>query len=175
MQSTEQQRGAVERSSSENIEALTTQLAVIRRDLETARTTNARLTETNTALERERTATINQLRQENRAIASRLAQAQGLLDQIASAVRLGAPVPALTATPPPAARVPASPAPPPAAETTPAAAAPRYHTVVEGDSLSRISQQYYGTMSRWQEIFEANRDVLGGENNLRLGQRLRIP
>ena len=44
----------------------------------------------------------------------------------------------------------------------------------EGDSLTRISLRYYGTPNRWQEIYDANRDVLQGENALRLGQRLKI-
>lgn len=53
--------------------------------------------------------------------------------------------------------------------------APRFHIVMEGESLTRISTRYYGTASRWQEIYEANREVLKGENTLRPGQRLRIP
>ena len=62
-----------------------------------------------------------------------------------------------------------------AASAAPVTAAPRIHTVVEGDSLTRISVRYYGTASRWQDIYEANREVLRGENSLRPGQRLRIP
>jgi LysM repeat protein len=68
-------------------------------------------------------------------------------------------------------------APPPAATAAPAAspAAPRTHVVTHGDTLSRISQQYYGTATRWAEIFEANRDMLRAPENLRVGQTLRIP
>jgi nucleoid-associated protein YgaU len=51
----------------------------------------------------------------------------------------------------------------------------RTHVVQEGDSLTRISVRYYGTATRWQEIYDANREVLKGENALRPGQRLRIP
>jgi nucleoid-associated protein YgaU len=47
--------------------------------------------------------------------------------------------------------------------------------VAEGDSLTRISMRYYGTSNRWQDIYDANRDILKGENVLRPGQRLRIP
>ena len=54
-------------------------------------------------------------------------------------------------------------------------AEPRVHVVTEGDSLSRISLRYYGTASRWQDIFNANRDVLQGANSLRVGMQLRIP
>jgi chromosome segregation ATPase len=53
--------------------------------------------------------------------------------------------------------------------------APRYHTVTGGDTLSKISAQYYGTPGRWAEILVANRDVLGEDNNLVIGRQLRIP
>lgn len=53
--------------------------------------------------------------------------------------------------------------------------APRYHTVAGGDTLSKISAQYYGTPGRWAEILVANRDVLGEDNNLVIGRQLRIP
>src|SRR5690606_15339629 len=114
--------------------------------------------------ERERAATIAQLRNENSALAARLNQAQGTLDQIAAAARLGTPAAAIASGGTP----PTRPAPAPTAEV-------RYHTVVEGDSLSRISLRYYGTPNRWQEIFQANRDVLQGNNVLRIGMQLRIP
>jgi nucleoid-associated protein YgaU len=54
-------------------------------------------------------------------------------------------------------------------------AATRDYVVGEGDTLSRISLQFYGTALRWREIFEANRDQLETTNSLRPGQRLRIP
>jgi nucleoid-associated protein YgaU len=103
------------------------------------------------------------LQQENAALSARLRQAQGTLDQIASAARLMNPG-ATSAASTPTSR--------PAVDTS---QAPRYHTVVEGDSLSRISLRYYGTANRWQEIYEANRDVLSRENVLRPGQRLQLP
>ena len=58
--------------------------------------------------------------------------------------------------------------------TTPAPEG-RTHTVTTGDSLSRISQRYYGNAGRWQEIFAANRDVLDEKGTLRVGMTLRIP
>jgi chromosome segregation ATPase len=58
---------------------------------------------------------------------------------------------------------------------TPSAGGPRYHTVTNGDTLSKISSQYYGTPGRWAEILVANRDVLGEDNNLVIGRQLRIP
>jgi len=59
------------------------------------------------------------------------------------------------------------------AEAAPASA--RVYTVLEGDSLARISVRYYGTSNRWQEIYNANRDLLKGANALRPGQQLKIP
>jgi len=67
--------------------------------------------------------------------------------------------------------------PPAPSAIAPGAAQPaaRTHVVATGDSLSRISQRYYGSPNRWQEIFNANRDKLGNEGVLRIGTELRIP
>jgi len=105
-----------------------------------------------------------QLREENRSLAARLAQAQGTLDQIAAAARLGTPASQIASGGSPAPRTGSA-----------APAEPRFHVVTEGESLSRISLRYYGTASRWQEIFDANRDILQGANSLRVGMQLRIP
>lgn len=43
------------------------------------------------------------------------------------------------------------------------------------DTLSRIAGKVYGDPSAWRRIFEANRDVLNGPDELRLGMRLIIP
>ncbi len=51
----------------------------------------------------------------------------------------------------------------------------RVHVVASGDTLAKISNQYYGTPSRWGDILAANRDVLGESNNLVIGRTLRIP
>ena len=66
----------------------------------------------------------------------------------------------------------ASSVPPPAATTS---SGPRVHVVQLGDSLFKISQQYYGQASRWDEIAAANRDVLPNPNQLVVGTPLRIP
>jgi nucleoid-associated protein YgaU len=47
--------------------------------------------------------------------------------------------------------------------------------VQSGDTLTRISQRFYGTPSRYQDIYQANRDRMASENALRVGQELRIP
>ena len=60
--------------------------------------------------------------------------------------------------------------------TTPdPARVPRTHTVQSGDTLSTISSRYYGTPSRWIDIYQANRDRLRSENALKVGQAIRIP
>lgn len=51
----------------------------------------------------------------------------------------------------------------------------RFHTVVEGDTLSQIARRYYGDSKRWAEILEANRDQLADERSMRFGIKLRIP
>ena len=163
----EQQRVDANRGAQQNIDALSAQLGQLRRDLESARTAQSRIVEANTAQERERVATIAQLRTENAALAARLNQAQGTLDQIAAAARLGTPASTIAT----GGTVPLRPVTAPATQVPEA----RYHTVVEGDSLSRISMRYYGTSNRWQEIFNANRDVLQGSSTLRVGMQLRIP
>jgi len=51
----------------------------------------------------------------------------------------------------------------------------RTYTVQEGDSLSKISKQFYGNPNRYMKIFEANRDQLKNPNQIQPGQRLVIP
>ncbi len=53
--------------------------------------------------------------------------------------------------------------------------APRTYTVQSGDTLSAISKRFYGTPSRWIDIYQANRDRLSSESALRVGQEVRIP
>lgn len=55
----------------------------------------------------------------------------------------------------------------------PAPPAPVIHVVVEGDTLSNISDQYYGTSKKWKSIQEANGGVKPEE--LRVGMKLAIP
>jgi len=61
------------------------------------------------------------------------------------------------------------------AATPDPASVPRTHTVQSGDTLSTISARYYGTPSRWIDIYQANRDRLRSENALKVGQAIRIP
>jgi hypothetical protein len=51
----------------------------------------------------------------------------------------------------------------------------RIHTVATGETLSGISQIYYGTASGWQKIYVTNRKVLSSPDRIRPGMRLIIP
>ena len=51
----------------------------------------------------------------------------------------------------------------------------QWHEVVAGDTLSRISKQYYGDAGLYMKIFEANRNILKDPNLIKVGQKLRIP
>ena len=79
---------------------------------------------------------------------------QGLPDRSSSAVSAAGAVSA------------PAPAPAPAART---------YTIVEGDTLSKIARRFYGSASRWQAIYDANRGTLRNESSLPVGATLRIP
>ncbi len=49
------------------------------------------------------------------------------------------------------------------------------HTVVSGDSLSKIAKKHYGDASKWRRIFEANRDLIKDPDEIYPGQTLKIP
>lgn len=49
------------------------------------------------------------------------------------------------------------------------------HTVVGGETLSSISQFYYGDASFYSRIFNANKHILTNPNRLTLGLVLRVP
>ena len=63
---------------------------------------------------------------------------------------------------------------PPAPQATDAAKA-RTYVAKSGDTLSGVSLQMYGTVGRYLEIFQANRDVLHDPDDLPVGTTLRIP
>lgn len=50
-----------------------------------------------------------------------------------------------------------------------------YHTVVKGDTLSKIAQTVYGDMMKYPVIFEANKPMLSDPDKIYPGQVLRIP
>lgn len=49
------------------------------------------------------------------------------------------------------------------------------YTVEKGDTLSHIAKQFYGKSSKWNAIFEANRDQLDDPDKIQPGQILKIP
>jgi len=49
------------------------------------------------------------------------------------------------------------------------------HTVVKGESLSKIAKHYYDDMMKYKQIFEANRDQLNNADEIEVGQVLTIP
>ena len=51
----------------------------------------------------------------------------------------------------------------------------RTYTVQPGDSLSKISKQFYGDAQQYMKIFEANRDQVKDPNKIQAGQTLVIP
>jgi nucleoid-associated protein YgaU len=53
--------------------------------------------------------------------------------------------------------------------------ADRTYTVASGDSLSKISKQFYGDANQYMKIFEANRDVLSDPDKIAVGQVLKVP
>ena len=49
------------------------------------------------------------------------------------------------------------------------------YTVKSGDTLSKISQQFYGSSNEYMRIFYANRDKLSDPDKIQPGQQLVIP
>ena len=52
---------------------------------------------------------------------------------------------------------------------------PKTYRVAKGDNLSAIAAKVYGDAGRWQEIANANRDLLRGSTTVIEGQKLVIP
>lgn len=51
----------------------------------------------------------------------------------------------------------------------------RNYTVQPGDSLSKISKEFYGNANQYMKIFEANRDKLSDPDKVKAGMQLIIP
>ena len=51
----------------------------------------------------------------------------------------------------------------------------RMYRVKPGDTLSKISKQFYGNPDQYMKIFEANRQHLNDPNQIEVGQELTIP
>jgi len=51
----------------------------------------------------------------------------------------------------------------------------RTYTVQLGDSLSKISKEFYGNANQYMKIFEANKDKLSDPDKIKAGMELLIP
>lgn len=61
-------------------------------------------------------------------------------------------------------------------ESSPAPTASQTYTVVKGDCLWSIAKRFYGSGAKYMVIYDANRDVIGGNpNRIYSGQVLTIP
>ncbi len=49
------------------------------------------------------------------------------------------------------------------------------YKIEEGDTLQKISKKFYNTVRRWNDIYEANRDVLSSPDRIKPGKVIRIP
>jgi nucleoid-associated protein YgaU len=56
-----------------------------------------------------------------------------------------------------------------------AEADPVFYTVVRGDTLSKVSKEFYGNANLYNKIFEANKPMLSHPDKIYPGQMLRIP
>ena len=52
---------------------------------------------------------------------------------------------------------------------------PETYIVEDGDTLYGISKRFYGSVSAWRKIKEANKAVISADNRLRAGDTLRLP
>lgn len=52
---------------------------------------------------------------------------------------------------------------------------PETYIVEDGDTLYGVSKRFYGTVSAWRKIKDANKTVISADNRLRAGDTLRLP
>lgn len=119
---------------------------------------------------------VKSLKQENDTLKRELVAAQARVQQLQNLVGQARRMPAPQSGSRASTTVRQTPVAPVAPSTPPnPAEVPRAYTVQSGDTLSTISTRFYGTPSRWIDIYQANRDRLSSENALRVGQEIRIP
>jgi len=63
----------------------------------------------------------------------------------------------------------------PATASEPSVAPPQEYTVKAGDTLSKIAGQFYGSIQKWQKIYQANSDTVKNPDYIFIGQKLTIP
>lgn len=106
-----------------------------------------------------------------------LTEAREQVTQLNAQLSARPPAPVASAGPPAAAPVvtPRGSASASPTTTVPAPATFDEYTVTSGDTLSRIASKVYGDANKWQAIYEANKSTLGRPENVRVGQKLKIP
>jgi NitT/TauT family transport system substrate-binding protein len=62
----------------------------------------------------------------------------------------------------------------PSLAKSPQPAAQEY-TVKAGDTLSKLAERFYNSMSKWEKIYNANRDSVKNPHYIYIGQKLMIP
>lgn len=62
-----------------------------------------------------------------------------------------------------------------AAAGSTARASARTYVVQAGDSLSKISKEFYGNANQYMKIFEANKEQLSDPDKIKPGMKLNIP
>lgn len=62
-----------------------------------------------------------------------------------------------------------------AAASSTSTIAARTYEVKPGDSLSKISKEFYGNANQYMKIFEANKDQLSDPDKIKPGMKLSIP
>lgn len=51
----------------------------------------------------------------------------------------------------------------------------KFHIVREGETLSEISNKYYGSAGKWRKILDSNRKTITDANKIKPGTKLIIP
>jgi nucleoid-associated protein YgaU len=49
------------------------------------------------------------------------------------------------------------------------------YTVKPGDTLSKLAERFYNSMSKWEKIYEANRDTVKNPHYIYIGMKIIIP
>lgn len=55
------------------------------------------------------------------------------------------------------------------------AVSPEYYEIKKGDTLSAIAKRQYGDASKWQTIYNANKDIIKNPDLIHPGQKIKIP
>lgn len=49
------------------------------------------------------------------------------------------------------------------------------YKIKDGDTLQKISKEFYGTYGRWNDIYQVNKDVLTNPDRIKPGKVIRVP